>query len=66
MSTLEKGEDAVRSLPPQELYAFHDWFAQFDAETWSRQLERDVAAGHLDRVADEALEELRQGRCTEL
>ena len=31
-----------------------------------RQFEEDVAAGRLDRLAEEALRDLREGRCTDL
>jgi hypothetical protein len=56
----------VRGLPPQYLAAFRAWFADVDAEAWDRQLEEDVAAGRLDRLAEEALRDLREGRCTDL
>jgi hypothetical protein len=41
------------------------WFAEFDAARWDRQIEEDVAAGRLDALAEEALNDLRQGRCTD-
>jgi len=48
------------------LAEFRAWFAEYDAELWDFQIERDVAAGRLDRLAEEALEDLREGRCKEL
>ena len=66
MSTIREIEDAVRKLPPDDLAAFRHWFAEFDADMWDRQVERDVAAGRLDMLADEARRELREGRCTDL
>lgn len=66
MSTVQEVEDAVRSLPPGDFAVFRDWFAEFEAEVWDRQLEEDAAAGRLDALADEALADLRDGRCTEL
>lgn len=65
MSKIEEIEDAVSRLSPGELASFRAWFAQFDAEAWDRQIEEDVAAGRLDALADEALSDLRGGRCTE-
>ncbi len=65
MSTIAEIEDAVRRLSPEELAAFREWFVQLDAEAWDRQIEDDVAAGRLDSLAEEALEDLRQGRCTD-
>ena len=66
MSTVREIEDAVRRLPTEDLAAFRAWFAEFDAEVWDRQLEADVAAGRLDALAEEALKDLREGRCTDL
>jgi hypothetical protein len=66
MSTVHEIEDAVRRLPSADLTAFRAWFAEFDAEVWDRQLEADVAAGRLDALAEEALTDLREGRCTDL
>ena len=66
MSTITEIEQAVRQLPAEDLAAFRAWFAEFDAGIWDRQFEDDVAAGRLDALAKEAIEELRQGRCTDL
>jgi hypothetical protein len=66
MSTVEEIEFAVRQLPPDELARFRAWFAEFDSSGWDRQIEADVAAGRLDSLAEEALKDLREGRCTEL
>jgi hypothetical protein len=65
-STVDKIEDAVRNLTSDELTAFRVWFAEFDAGQWDRQFEADVASGKLDALADEALDDSRHGRCTEL
>lgn len=66
MSTVHEIEQAIRSLPEEDLVALRAWFAEFDADTWDRQFEEDVTAGRLDALADEALRDLRQGRCTDL
>lgn len=66
MSTVQDIENAVRRLSPEDLAAFRSWFAEFDAQLWDRQFEEDVAAGRLDTLAEEALKDLREGRCTEL
>lgn len=58
-------EEAVQRLTPAELDAFRTWFTEFDAAAWDRQMEDDVATGRLDALADEALEDLRAGRCTD-
>ena len=66
MNTLQEIERAVSQLSPEELAAFRAWFAEFDAAIWDRQLETDVAAGRLDALADKALQDLKEGRCTDL
>ena len=66
MNTVQEIEAAVSKLSREELSAFRAWFAEFDAEAWDRQFEQDVAAGRLDGLAEEALQDLRKGRCTDL
>ena len=64
--TLHEIENAVAGLPPEELTRFRAWFIEFDAEAWDRQFEEDVRAGRLDALAEEALDDHRAGRTTEL
>ncbi len=66
MSTVKEIETAVSKLSRQELLTFRDWFAEFDADAWDKQFEADVAAGHLDALADEAIRDLREGCCRDL
>jgi hypothetical protein len=64
MSTVDEIEDAIRKLREEDLVAFRAWFAEFDAAAWDRQLERDIAAGKLDALAEEALRDRHEGRST--
>ena len=66
MSTLKEIEAAVASLPREDRVAFRAWFAEFEATAWDQEFEEDVAAGRLDHLADHALNDLREGRCTDL
>jgi hypothetical protein len=66
MIVIQEIETAVSRLSREELSAFRVWFQEFDAEAWDRQFEEDVAAGRLDYLAEEALRDLREGRCAEL
>ena len=52
MSRLENIEDQVKQLSSEELSAFREWFAEFDAAIWDRQFETDVKAGKLDNFAE--------------
>jgi len=66
MTTAQEIEQAVAQLPEPELERFRSWFEEFDAEAWDRQFEKDAQSGKLDRLAEEALRDLQEGRCTEL
>lgn len=65
-NTLLQAEEAVRQLDREELSQFREWFAEFDADAWDRQMEEDAQAGRLDKLAEEALREYHEGRTTEL
>lgn len=66
MSKVEAVERDIQALSPAELAAFREWFHQFDAAAWDRQIEEDVRAGKLDRLGDAALQALKARKCTEL
>ena len=57
MGAVEKLELLIKSLSPEELAQFREWFAEFDAQIWDRQIEADAAAGKLDRLVDESMAE---------
>lgn len=65
MSVIEL-EQAVQRLSAEELAKFRSWFAEFDASQWDQRIESDVAAGSLDRFADEAIADLHEGHCKDL
>lgn len=66
MSTVIEIENAVQKLSRNELTSFRDWFLGFDASAWDKQFEEDVSAERLNELADEAIRDLREGRCTDL
>jgi hypothetical protein len=66
MSAAIEIERAIAQLPPEELAQLRAWFAEFDGAQWDRQFADDVAAGRLDKLAEEAISDLREGRCTDL
>ena len=66
MSTIQEIQTAVSELSPEELSAFRAWFAEFDAKVWDQEFEEDVTTGRLEALAEEALRDLREGRCTNL
>jgi hypothetical protein len=64
--TIEDIEKAVSKLPPDQLAEFRAWFETFDAARYDEKIERDAKSGRLDRLADQALDDLRKGRAREL
>lgn len=59
-------EAAIAELSPDEVAQLATWFAEFQAGVWDQQLEADIKAGKLDRLAREAEEDLASGKCTPL
>ncbi len=64
--TIEDLEKAVAKLPTDDLARFRDWFDAFDAARLDQKIERDAKAGKLDRLAEQALADFREGRTREL
>ena len=66
MSRVERIEVQVKSLSLDELRAFRDWFARFDAQLWDDQIEGDASNGKLRSLAERALDDHESGRSTTL
>lgn len=66
MGKVQQIEDQVSKLSPQELERFRTWYSKFDADEWDRLIERDAAAGNLDRLAEDALKAHTAGNVTAL
>ena len=62
MTKVEDIAKAVSSLAPRELAKFRAWFDAFDGERFDQRIARDAEAGKLDRLAEEALADLKAGR----
>ena len=54
MNRVEKIEQAIQDLRPEELAEFRQWFAEFDNALWDAQIEADAKAGRLDALARQA------------
>ena len=59
-------ESAFAELPKDELARFREWFAEFEASVWDREIEEGVVACRLDELAEEALPDHDSGHSTEL
>ncbi|MBI2909203.1 MAG: hypothetical protein HYX92_16280 [Chloroflexi bacterium] len=66
MTKVEKLEEEIKKLSRSELAAFREWFRAHDSDEWDRQIEEDILAGKLDKLADEAIAEYKAGRAREL
>ena len=54
-------EKAVTELSEKELSRFREWFDEYFAEVWDKQIERDAASGRLDELLKEVDEEYNAG-----
>jgi ABC-type phosphate transport system auxiliary subunit len=66
MSTVQEIETAIQKLKPQEIHEVADWLQELRDELWDKQIDADIKAGRLDKLADKALEDYRAGRCKPL
>ena len=66
MDKVEKIEDEIRALSADELAAFRDWFREYDADAWDREIEADARVGKLDGLANAALRQHRARKTTSL
>jgi KaiC/GvpD/RAD55 family RecA-like ATPase len=66
MRKVENLENEVQQLNPDELAAFRDWFRRYDSDEWDKEIERDVSAGRLDKLAEEAIAAHKAGRTREI
>jgi hypothetical protein len=64
MGKIEKIEQDIQALSPEELAQFRAWFLEYDWATWDRQIERDAEAGRLDDLATRALRDHAAGKTT--
>ncbi len=58
--TIEDLQEAVATLPPDQLAKFRDWFEALDAARFDEKIERNAKGGRLDRLAEQALADFRQ------
>ena len=64
--SIEELELVVSRLAAEDLAVFSEWFDEFRAEQWDRQIEADVLAGKLDAAGQRADDDFESKRCTSL
>jgi len=63
MSTVSEIIEAVKKLPERDKSEFIERLGEVDFDdAWDRQIEADAKAGRLDRFAEEAIREHREGK----
>ncbi len=55
MSMLVKLEGEVKNLSGKDLAEFRDWFLDYEAKQWDKQIEADSKSGKLDSLAQSAI-----------
>ena len=64
--SVEDLESHVSSLSATELIQFSQWFEEFMADQWDRQIEQDMLAGRLDAALQRTDDHREAGRVTPL
>lgn len=64
--SVDELKTAVSRLSAEDLGRFSEWFEEYLADQWDRQIEADILAGRLDVAGERADEDFEAGRCTPL
>lgn len=57
---------AVMQLSPNELAEFVQWFDDYQASVWDKQIEADLKAGKLDHLINQAEQAFKEGQCRQI
>ena len=55
-------EKALQTLPVEDARKIADWLQHYLDEKWDRQIDGDIAAGRLDKLAGKAMQDYHAGR----
>ena len=66
MLDVKEIESAVACLSADDLVAFRAWSPNSTLRSGTESLKQDASSGRLNALADEAIEDLRAGRATDL
>jgi hypothetical protein len=62
MTTIDKIKSEIVQLSDKELTALSDWLAEVEEQRFDRRIERDAAAGKLDKLMADAEANYKAGR----
>ena len=66
MTKLQAIEEQIKGLLPDELAELRDWLLEYDWAEWDVQIERDSAAGRLEKLFAKARQDHADGKSTKL
>lgn len=55
--SVQEIETVISQLPPADLAELAQWFEDFHADAWDRQIAQDVKAGRFDAILQRADEQ---------
>jgi hypothetical protein len=64
--SVDELENAITRLSPADMARFAEWFDEYRADQWDRQIEEDILSGRLDQTGRQADSDFESGRCTPL
>lgn len=64
--SVQELEESVTHLSRDELSAFANWFEEFLADKWDRQIAEDALTGRIDAAVRRAEQEVEAGKFTPL
>ena len=66
MERLAEIKAAIDRLPASDVWQLYEWIADLCWEEWDREIEEDAKAGRLDKLVEQAMADLRSGKCKPL
>ena len=64
--SVEEIEKAITQLSTEDVAELSAWFADYQAQLWDEQIERDLAEGRLDALLEEVDAEYEAGKARPL
>lgn len=64
--SVQEIEQAITTLPAEEVNRLAVWLDEYRADAWDRQIEHDALAGRFDALGEQADREFEAGRCRPL
>ncbi len=59
-------EQAIAELPPSDVAELAQWFEEFQAQLWDKQIEQDAKAGRFADLIEQARADYAGGQCKPL